>query len=592
MATCDLNKPLIDDSYDSSQPSKTTKPAKAPNAPNANAPKKTKKRTYVKTTLQPVYVLPSSLPPTDEYEKIYGLEIKRAVESTLGIDEEYNSSRVECVQRHHGVYKIWLAENKDRYSVLIKGISLRGHHITTYGENPLSIDGQEAVRLKISNLDYRTSDEEVVITLRSIGFLLASNVMYESFRDEKGKLLKTKSGNRFVFIARPTFPFSGKIEIGEDLNVYISYKGMENDIEQLSKAHDAEKEPTISDSNISDTNSTSQNKSDQQTANLKADKTRHAQTFIEEFFGKQTSLKQSVNNQNNSAAENESTHQQPGSIPLGNSQLLNKNNSSETEPQSGQQHLAGKDGNGFEQQTTVVQEVDPQTNVQFESQNSAQSSSEAHNDGLFLEAGATSDAGLKLDEPSGPGHNSSESDPIDETAAASEVPHHHNTASDEEQSDSLLTPVPSNQHDTAEETSESATISSQSKNTAFSFMLSRGRQLQKSSSTPRVNPKTSRRITTHKKSILDKKRNLTERRRDSSLKRNNDNQTSYFDTDTGKRKKNKEAEKQMKENPVSFFSNSKKEVQRKLFAKGNNPSDEHFLIANDIINEVLSRIKY
>ena len=120
-------------------------------------------------------------------------------------------------------------------------------------------------------------------------------------------------------------------------------------------------------------------------------------------------------------------------------------------------------------------------------------------------------------------------------------------------------------------------------------MLPRGRQLQRSSSTPRVNPKSLRRIATDKKSTVDKKKNLTDRRRDSSLKRKNDNQTSYFDT--GKRK-NKEIEKQIKENAVSFFSNAKKEVQRKLFTKENKPSHEHVLIANDIINEVLSRIKY
>ena len=105
MAACDPNQPLIVDN--SSNPTKPTKPATSVNLPNLK--NKTKKRTYVKTTIQPVYILPSALPPTDEYDKIYGLEIKRAVESTLGIDEDYDSSRVECVQRHHGVYKIWLS---------------------------------------------------------------------------------------------------------------------------------------------------------------------------------------------------------------------------------------------------------------------------------------------------------------------------------------------------------------------------------------------------------------------------------------------------------------------------------------------------
>ena len=74
-------------------------------------------------------------------------------------------------------------------------MSIRGHHITIYGENPLAIDGQDAVRLKIKNIDYETKDEDVVKVLKSIGLTLTSNIMYECFRNEEGKLLKTKIGN-------------------------------------------------------------------------------------------------------------------------------------------------------------------------------------------------------------------------------------------------------------------------------------------------------------------------------------------------------------------------------------------------------------
>ena len=111
---------------------------------------------------------------------------------------------------------------------MINGMSIRGHSITTYGENPLSINGQDAVRLKIKNIDYETPDVDVVKVLKSMGFTLASNIMYECFRNEDGKLLKTKNGHRFVFIARPTSLFSEKIEIGNDTNVHLSYKGMDN----------------------------------------------------------------------------------------------------------------------------------------------------------------------------------------------------------------------------------------------------------------------------------------------------------------------------------------------------------------------------
>ena len=147
-----------------------------------------------------------------------------------------NGNAVECVQRCNGVYKFFLAETKDRNQLLIKGMSIRCHNITVYGKNPLSIDGQEAVRLKIRNIDYETPDVEVVTALKSIGFTLASNIMYECFRNEEGKLLKTKNGHRFVFISKPTSLFSEKITIGNGTNVHLWYKSIEKDLEELNKS--------------------------------------------------------------------------------------------------------------------------------------------------------------------------------------------------------------------------------------------------------------------------------------------------------------------------------------------------------------------
>ena len=185
-------------------------PTVAQSGSKISKPRKPPKKKLLKSAIPPVFILPSSLPPTSDEDKIFGLEIKRAVEKVLGMSEYEDSDTVECVQRCNGIYKIFLSEEKDRSRLLINGMSVRGHFITTYGENPLAINGQDAVRLKIKNIDYETPDEDVVNVLKSIGFTLASNIMYECFRNEDGKLLKTKNGFRFVFVLRPTRMFSEK----------------------------------------------------------------------------------------------------------------------------------------------------------------------------------------------------------------------------------------------------------------------------------------------------------------------------------------------------------------------------------------------
>ena len=138
--------------------------------------KKPRKNSQLKSAVPPVFILPCSLPPTSDEDRIFGLEICRAVEAVFieisEISESEYSNTIECVQRCNGIFKIFLSEKKDRDQLLIKGISIRGHHITIYDENPLATVGQDVVRLKIKNIDYETQDEEVVKALKSIGFTL------------------------------------------------------------------------------------------------------------------------------------------------------------------------------------------------------------------------------------------------------------------------------------------------------------------------------------------------------------------------------------------------------------------------------------
>ena len=185
----------------------------------------------VKSNTPPVFILPQTLPVgTGAGGKVYGLEIKKSVETALNLDEYEADNNIECVQRSNGVFKIFLKGTRLRHKLLISGLSIRGHDIPIYGENPLAIDGQEAVKLKISNIDYLTPDSAVITALRKLKIQLVTDIMYECYRDNEGNLLKTKNGSRFIFIVRPTTFFAQTVSIGEE-TAYSSYKGMEKDME-------------------------------------------------------------------------------------------------------------------------------------------------------------------------------------------------------------------------------------------------------------------------------------------------------------------------------------------------------------------------
>ena len=64
---------------------------------NSKNQPKTQKKSQLKSAVPPVFILPSHLPPTSDQDKIFGLEIKRAVEAVFNISESENSNAVECV---------------------------------------------------------------------------------------------------------------------------------------------------------------------------------------------------------------------------------------------------------------------------------------------------------------------------------------------------------------------------------------------------------------------------------------------------------------------------------------------------------------
>ena len=64
-------------------------------------------KSYNKSNIPAVFIMPQSLPSDFIDGKVNGQEIKRAVETALHLDEDY--TEIECVQRCNGVFKIFFS---------------------------------------------------------------------------------------------------------------------------------------------------------------------------------------------------------------------------------------------------------------------------------------------------------------------------------------------------------------------------------------------------------------------------------------------------------------------------------------------------
>ena len=114
-------------------------------------------------TYSTVFIPTRSLPTFGKV--IYGIDIVRAVDSTTG-----NTGAIfECVQKVQGVWRVTVKNDLARAALLTRGISLRGHFVTVLGQNPfLSPDGEETLRLSISNILYATPIEPLLQMLEDL----------------------------------------------------------------------------------------------------------------------------------------------------------------------------------------------------------------------------------------------------------------------------------------------------------------------------------------------------------------------------------------------------------------------------------------
>ena len=182
-----------------------------------------------KTTQLPIFIVAKTL-PTDGDGEIYGLEIMRAMEDIIG-----KKASVECIQKGNGLWRLILWEKRHRDLLLQTELNIRGYTVTLHSRNPfLNKNGEEQVRLIISNVPYSIANEEIIKPLDSIGVTVsAKDIQWENYRDENRDMLGTKTGRICIFIDPPTSPLPTSMQVAGKSTAYLNYKGMQKKTKKL-----------------------------------------------------------------------------------------------------------------------------------------------------------------------------------------------------------------------------------------------------------------------------------------------------------------------------------------------------------------------
>lgn len=153
---------------------------------------------------------------------IWGIEIYDAVESVTG-----ERDRSECIQKSDGLWRITLKCSHSRLTLLSTGLNIRGHHVTVLSKNPNLINGQESVRLSISNLPYSVSNETIKKTLKNLGVTFGRDLEWDLYHKDR-KVTACKTGKRFAWIAPPKIPLPKHFKVAGKFHGFLSYKGQDD----------------------------------------------------------------------------------------------------------------------------------------------------------------------------------------------------------------------------------------------------------------------------------------------------------------------------------------------------------------------------
>lgn len=131
------------------------------------------------------------------------------------------------VQRMRGgLWRLYLATNEDRVQLLANGISLRGKTISLKPTNPYRQIDNNNLKLRISDLPLSADDSILTQTLMLKGYEIIGKVEKEKLRVD-GKLTNCNTGDRFVYIKRPSEPLHRELQAGQ-FKVRVYHYGQNN----------------------------------------------------------------------------------------------------------------------------------------------------------------------------------------------------------------------------------------------------------------------------------------------------------------------------------------------------------------------------
>lgn len=171
-----------------------------------------------KCIIPPIFIPPRNLMNIGN-SPLYGQEIIKSIETSVG------EENTVCVQKVNSTWRITVKTKKVRADILTKGLVVRGHSVQVLSKNPHLIDGQEAVRLMISNIPYEVSEQEIKKALTPLGLKFGSELHWEYYYEQNNaSFCKVKTGKRYVFIKPPEKPLPAFIKVLGKYKGYLTLK--------------------------------------------------------------------------------------------------------------------------------------------------------------------------------------------------------------------------------------------------------------------------------------------------------------------------------------------------------------------------------
>ncbi|CAJ1074316.1 hypothetical protein NHX12_015711 [Xyrichtys novacula] len=172
-------------------------------------------RNRPKETIFPIFIMEREILSKEECIK----NPVREAEVYHSLIQEVHPIHLRSVQRVGALRPIYLHDKGARAKLLIKGISIRGKHISLKEENPFSLKScmanQDANQITIKELPESADDNLVTEFLSKQGCKIVGKVMRRMIRYNNNQLTNCSNGDRMAYIeAMPPEPISRSVKIG------------------------------------------------------------------------------------------------------------------------------------------------------------------------------------------------------------------------------------------------------------------------------------------------------------------------------------------------------------------------------------------